>query len=221
MSAHNVRYPAFDLIFDLRCTCDCNEPVWVLKTVIPPEAGVAYVHALPVSRFHGVGPATAAKMERLGLRTGADLLGWDEARLTQAFGKSGRRYWLIARGLDYREVQPHRVRKSLGAENTFSTDIHDMAEAAEALVPLAAKVWRYAEARALHGRTVTLKAKYADFRIVTRARSRSCPVGSEAELLAEGRSLLPEVLPDPRGVRLLGVTLSGFQNESAQLRLFD
>jgi len=189
--------------------------------VIPPEAGPAFAQSLPVSRFHGVGPATAAKMERLGLRTGADLLGWDEARLTQAFGKAGHHYWLIARGQDRREVRPDRVRKSIGAETTFSTDIHALGEAAEALAPLAAKVWRYAGMHGLHGRTVTLKAKYTDFRIMTRARTLPCPLASQDALLTEARALLPEVLPDPRGVRLLGVTLSGFEEGPAQLPLFD
>lgn len=176
--------------------------------VIPPEAGPGYVLSLPVGRFHGVGPATAARMERHGIRTGADLHRQSLEFLTAQFGKAGRHYWHIARGIDHREVRPDRERKSIGAETTFEHDIHDLPAAEAELAPLAAKVWRYAEARALSGRTVTLKAKYADFRIVTRAHSAERPVGSATELLGRAVAMLPQVLPDPRGVRLLGITLS-------------
>ena len=193
--------------------------------VIPPEAGPGYVLSLPVGRFHGVGPATAARMERHGIRTGADLHRQSLEFLTAQFGKAGRHYWHIARGIDHREVRPDRERKSIGAETTFEHDIHDLPAAEAELAPLAAKVWRYAEARALSGRTVTLKAKYADFRIVTRAHSAEHPVGSAPELLDRAVALLPQVLPDPRGVRLLGITLSALcplpdQPAPAQLDLF-
>ena len=179
--------------------------------VIPPEAGPAFVLGLPVGRFHGVGPATAAKMEALGLRTGADLHAQDQAFLTRHFGKAGAHYWRIARGIDHRAVRPDRIRKSVGAETTFAADIHDLEAAAQALAPLAQKVWRHCDTNGVRGRTVTLKAKYTDFQIVTRALTLPRWVASEAELLATARGHLPAVLPDPRGVRLLGVTLSGLE----------
>ena len=194
--------------------------------VIPPSAGPGFVLDLPVGRFHGVGPATAAKMERLGLRTGADLRAADEAFLARHFGKAGAHYWRIARGIDHREVRPDRIRKSVGAETTYREDIHDPAAAAAALAPLAEKVWRHVAAQGIRGRTVTLKAKYADFRIVTRARTLPAWVGSEAEMLAVAQGLLGSVLPDPRGVRLLGVTLSGLEHargeapDAGQMELF-
>ena len=177
--------------------------------VIPPEAGAAYAQSLPIGRFHGVGPATAARMERHGIRTGADLHRQSLEFLTATFGKAGTHYWNIARGIDDRPVRPDRTRKSIGAETTFSADIFDPQAAAEALEPLAARVWRHAQPRGTSGRTVTLKAKYTDFRIVTRARSLPHPLMSEQALLAEAAALIPQVLPDPRGVRLLGITLSG------------
>ena len=176
--------------------------------VIPPEAGPDFVLTLPIGRFHGIGPATAAKMERHGIRTGADLRRQSLDFLAARFGKAGQYYWNISRGIDHREVRPDRERKSVGAETTFMTDIHDLDAAAEALAPLAEKVWRHAAPRGLSGRTVTLKAKYTDFQTVTRAHSLSHPVGSQSELLVHAAALLPQVLPDPRGVRLLGITLS-------------
>lgn len=177
--------------------------------VIPPEAGPEFVLSLPIGRFHGIGPATAAKMERHGIRTGADLRRQTQAFLIARFGKSGQYYFDVARGIDHRPVRPDRIRNSIGAETTFPDDIHDPAAAAAALAPLADKVWRHAEAHGLGGRTVTLKAKYSDFQIVTRAHSLPRPVASRAMLLAQAVALLAQVLPDPRGVRLLGVTLSG------------
>lgn len=198
--------------------------------VIPPEAGPAYVLTLPVARFHGVGPATAVKMERLGLLTGADLFAQDEGFLTQNFGKAGGYYWRIARGIDHRQVRPDRIRKSVGAESTFSEDIHDISKAAAALKPLAEKVWRHCAPHGVQGKTVTLKAKYTDFQIVTRAETLPRWVADEAELLAIAVRHLPDVLPDPRGVRLLGVTLSGLkgaveavepEGDGRQLSLWD
>lgn len=193
--------------------------------VIPPEAGPEFVLTLPIGRFHGIGPATAARMERHGIRTGADLHRQTLDFLIGSFGKAGQHYWNIARGIDHREVHPNRERKSIGAETTFAEDIHDLTAAAAALGPLAAKVWRVATAHEIGGRTVTLKAKYSDFQIVTRAQSQPRPIRDEAELLAQAVALLPLVLPDPRGVRLLGITLSALgpckAPEPEQLGLFD
>ncbi|MDM7255626.1 MAG: DNA polymerase IV [Paracoccus sp. (in: a-proteobacteria)] len=189
--------------------------------VIPPEAGPGFVLTLPVARFHGIGPATAAKMERLGIRTGADLRTRDEAFLTRHFGKSGRYFHDICRGIDRRELRPDRIRKSIGAENTYAADLHRMDQAEAALAPLAAKVWRAVTRHDAQGRTVTLKARYSDFQTLTRARSLPRPVHDEAELYQIALSLLHGVFPDPRGLRLLGITLSGLGGGSDQPDLFD
>ena len=194
--------------------------------VIPPEAGPDYVQSLPIGRFHGIGPATAARMEAHGIRTGADLARQSPEFLTARFGKSGSYYWNIARGIDLREVKPDRIRKSIGAENTYSHDLRDLTEAEAALVPLAEKVWRYATGGERTGRTVTLKVKYGDFRQITRARSLPRPVAGVDEILQIARDLLATVFADPHGVRLLGVTLSGLEEAGKipaprQLGLFD
>ncbi|MFD1797436.1 DNA polymerase IV [Paracoccus aurantiacus] len=193
--------------------------------VIPPEQGAVFIASLPVGRFHGVGPATAAKMKRLGIETGADLRAQSLEFLQARFGKSGRWYHDISRGIDRREVRADRIRKSIGAENTYFDDLHDLSAGQEALAPLAAKVWRHAERAAARGRTVTLKVKYTDFHQITRAHSLHRPVMNEAELLEIGQALLAGVMPDPRGVRLLGITLSGFGQKDnmfeGQLDLFE
>ena len=87
--------------------------------VITPEMGPPFVESLPVLKFHGIGPATAAKMNRLHIHTGADLKAQSLVFLQERFGKAGNNYYWISRGVDDRPVRPDRIRKSLGAENTF------------------------------------------------------------------------------------------------------
>ncbi len=183
------------------------------QAVITPARGPAFVQALPVARFHGIGPATAARMEALGIRTGADLATHDLAFLTRHFGKAGRWYHGIAQGIDNRPVQPDRPRKSLGTEDTFDTDITDPTMAQAELALLAGKVWAQAGARGLRGRTVTVKVKFADFRIITRRRTLPAPFESEDSFRALAGALLASVFPVALGIRLLGVTLSGFEPE--------
>jgi DNA polymerase-4 len=176
--------------------------------VITPKNGPAFVEALPVKKFHGVGPATAEKMLKLGIETGADLKAHDLAFLQQHFGKSGPYFYWIARGVDEREVDPDRIRKSVGAEDTFREDIHDLETARAGLQPLIEKVWRYCEANSIRGKTVTLKVKWDDFTQITRSKTVVAPVASAAEIAEIVGLLLSPIFPLPRGIRLLGVTLS-------------
>lgn len=177
--------------------------------VITPKMGAAFVEVLPVRKFHGVGPATNEKMSRLGIQTGADLKAQTLEFLEEHFGKSGPFYYRIARGVDLRPVNADRTRKSIGAENTFDSDLQAFAPAFEALQPIVAKVWGYCERSGVRGRTVTLKVKYADFHQVTRSRSVSPAVASRFELEQISNSLLEPIFPVERGgIRLLGVSLS-------------
>ena len=122
--------------------------------------GPAFVEALPVGKFHGVGPATTAKMNRLGIENGLDLRAQTISFLQQHFGKSGPYFYWIARGIDDRPVRADRIRKSVGAENTFSVDLFTFDAAQNALLPIIDKVWRHCESTGARGRTVTLKVKY-------------------------------------------------------------
>jgi DNA polymerase-4 len=179
--------------------------------VITPKNGPTFVEALPVKKFHGVGPATAEKMHRLGIETGADLKDRDVAFLTAHFGKSGPYFYGIARGIDNREVRPDRVRKSIGAEDTFAEDIHDIEPARSFLRPLIDKIWSYSVANGIRARTVTLKVKYADFNQITRSKTVSVPLADVRELVNLVDVLLDQVFPTDKGIRLLGVTLSSLQ----------
>lgn len=182
--------------------------------VITPKMGPGFVEDLPVGRFHGIGPATSARMNGLGIETGRDLRAQTLPFLQQHFGKSGTHYYWIARGIDERRVRPDRIRKSVGAENTFSDDLFNSGEAEIELQPIIAKVWRYCEKAGIRGRTVTLKVKYADFQQITRSRTLSQPVASEAEIAEIVETLMQPLFPVTRGIRLLGVTLSSLGEEA-------
>jgi len=178
--------------------------------VITPKMGPAFVENLPVGRFHGVGPATTTKMNRLGIETGLDLRGQTMSFLQQHFGKSGPYFYWIARGIDDRPVRADRIRKSVGAENTFSVDLFTFEAAQDALLPIIEKVWRHCESAKFRSRTVTLKVKYADFQQITRSRSLPRTIDERAALERVSLDLLGGQFPVTKGIRLLGISLSGF-----------
>jgi DNA polymerase-4 len=192
--------------FLAKLASDQNKPDGLC--VITPARGLDFVAGLPVKRFHGVGPKTAEKMARLGIETGADLRAQSLAFLTHNFGSSGRYYHDLARAICRREVKPDRPYKSIGAEDTFFDDLTDEAALVAELDRISRTVWRRIEEKKIVGRTITLKVKYQDFRIVTRARSLDRPVAGREEFLEIGCALLRGLLPPPRGIRLLGLTLS-------------
>ncbi|OUJ08676.1 DNA polymerase IV [Gluconobacter sp. DsW_058] len=194
--------------------------------VITPRMGPDFVLNLSVDQFHGIGPATARKMNALGIKTGADLRTMDLLTLTRHFGKAASFYHGISRGIDDRPVLVNRERKSLGTEQTYLTDLRDEAAARNALGMIATKLWLQAQRKQITGRTITLKVKYSDFRQITRARSLPVSVGSEALLAEVGQSLLTPLFPLVPGVRLLGLTLSALAapsleipDESSQMQL--
>ncbi len=183
--------------------------------VITPKMGPAFVEKLPVEKFHGVGPATTAKMNRLGIATGLDLRAQTLLFLQRHFGKSGAYYYWIARGMDERPVRADRVRKSVGAENTFAQDLHAFAPMRDALEPIIAKVWRHCQATGIRGRTVTLKVKFADFQQITRSKSVGDAIDSLVDLERLSLGLLELLLPAEKGVRLLGISLSSLTQAQA------
>ena len=192
--------------FLAKLASDQNKPDGLC--VVTPARGMAFVAGLPVRRFHGVGPRTAEKMARLGIETGADLRAQSLAFLSHHFGSSGRYYYDLARAICHREVKPDRPYKSIGAEDTFFDDLAEEPALVAELDKISHTVWRRIEDRQIVGRTITLKVKYRDFRIVTRARSLDRPVAGRDEFLDIGCALLRTLLPPRTGIRLLGLTLS-------------
>jgi DNA polymerase-4 len=184
--------------------------------VITPETGPAFVETLPVSKFHGIGPATSAKMNALGLYTGLDMRNQSLEFMQANFGKAGSYYYWISRGIDNREVKPDRIRKSVGAENTFFTDLTEFETMVSELQPLVDKVWRHCEDKGTRGRTVTLKVKFADFELISRSRTVTASVIRRDELANVTAELLRALFPMRKAVRLLGVSVSGFVGEDTE-----
>jgi DNA polymerase-4 len=175
--------------------------------VITPEKGPEFVASLPVARFHGIGPVTARKMERLGISTGADLREWTLPALEAQFGSSGSWYYRICRGIDEREVKPDRPYKSVSAERTFDEDLRDADRLAAELDRIAGYAWARVERAEVTGRTVTLKVKFGDFTIITRSKSFTAAVPDFPAFVAAGQTLLGALHPLPKGIRLLGLGL--------------
>jgi len=215
--------------FLAKLASDQNKPDGLC--VIRPGEGEAFVATLPVRRFHGIGPRGAEKMARLGIATGADLHAKEPDWLRAHFGSFGETLWRAARGIDHRPVRAHRIRKSIGGERTFFEDLSAPDELRDALERIIAIVWDRIADKQARGRTVTLKLKFRDFTLMTRARSLPRAIAGRAEFAALSRALLEEQLPLPMPIRLLGLTLSALDGghepnaapappSTAQLALF-
>ena len=193
--------------------------------VITPDMASDFIAALPVGRFHGIGPVTAGKMQRLGIRTGADLRAQPLAVLQDHFGKSAAWYLGIANGEDDRPVVADRQRKSSGSETTFEHDLTAPADIEAGVVAMAADVWAWCEKAGAFGRTVTVKVKFANFQQVTRSRSFPTAIAQHELLQQASVELVRTLLPTEKGIRLLGVTVSNFDrmpiSAAEELPLFD
>ena len=198
-------------------------------TFIGPSKIESFIENLPVEKFFGVGKVTAAKMKEMGLHTGADLKKLSEQELTHHFGKAGHFYYKIVRGIDDRQVEPHREIKSVGAEDTFPYDLTNIEEMSEELDKIAHTVCDRLRRHGLEGRTITLKVKYNDFKQITRNYSFPHPIGDLTTIFETAKELLIATDVDGKQIRLLGITVSNFveaapaqkkQPESGQLRLF-
>lgn len=212
--------------FVAKIASDINKPDGI--KFIGPSAIEAFMEKLPVEKFHGVGKVTAGKMKKMGLHTGADLKNLSEEDLVKNFGKTGRFYYQIVRGIDERKVQPQREAKSLAAEDTFAYDLTTLEEMEVELDRIAATVFSRLQKNKLEGRTITLKIKYHDFKQITRSKSFTAPTSDLDFISSAAKSLLAAAFMEEKKVRLLGISLSNFgdleggktEKVSAQLKLF-
>lgn len=211
--------------FLAKLASDQNKPNGLC--VIRPGEGAQFVAGLPIRRFHGVGPRAEEKMQALGIATGADLAARDIAFLRQHFGSMADYLFRAARGIDLRPVRAHRIRKSVGGERTFAEDIGSGARLRETLENIIDIVWERIAASQARGRTVTLKMKFTDFQIMTRAASLPGYISGKDEFAQAARALLEAELPLRGPIRLMGLTLSALEGaedekpprDEAQLRL--
>jgi DNA polymerase-4 len=192
--------------FLAKIASDLNKPDGL--AVITPEKMIPFLEQLPVGKFHGIGKATEAKMHANHIFTGADLKKLSETEMMRTFGKSGLFYYNIVRGIDERRVKPHRIRKSVGAENTFSEDLQTFPEMEERLRAIAVKVAARMKKADASGRTITLKVRYDNFESVTRSRTLQEMVCDEETLYRTSRDLMDDTEAGIRPVRLLGISVS-------------
>ena len=181
--------------------------------VVRPSEGPAFIAAMPVRRIHGVGPVTARRMQQLGIETGADLRERDMPFLQGHFGNMADYYYRAARGQDDRPVRERQDRKSVSVEDTFFEDLTQEAALVAEIERIAASLWTRIEKAQAWGRTVVLKVKFADFRIITRSRSFPAPVRSPELLARAGRELLLAQLPLRMGARLLGLGVHNLETD--------
>lgn len=193
--------------FIAKLASDQNKPDGLC--VITPARGPAFVAGLEVKRFHGVGPATAAKMQRLGIATGADLRAAPIDLLRAQFGSFADYLHAAARGIDHRPVRSHRPTKSVGAERTFETNLVETSAIVAALDHVTSAAWARIERSGKRGRTVTLKLRDASFRTITRSKTMNRTVDHQEALRTTSEALLYPELPVKGGLRLIGVTMSG------------
>ncbi len=177
-------------------------------TVIEPHQALAFIHRLPVGRFHGVGRVTEKRMHALGIRTGADLHRYGRDELVTLFGRAGAFFHDIVRGIDPRPVRPHRQRRSMGAETTLRRDTGDLRRMMAILAGLADRVGAALESRRTCGRTLVLKVRYDDFTTVTRSRTPGGLFLAPADIMAHVPGLLAATEAGRRKVRLLGITVT-------------
>lgn len=194
--------------FVAKIASDMNKPDGL--TFIGPSRIISFMEDLPVDKFFGVGKVTAEKMKRMQLFTGADLKRLTEEEMIRHFGKPGKFYYKMVRGIDNRTVQPHRTIKSVASEDTFEADL-DEPEALQAeLRRIAERLVKRLENYQLKGRTVTLKVKFSDFRQITRNQSFTHPVGDFETISDTAITLLSKVNLQDKKIRLLGISLSNF-----------
>lgn len=194
--------------FLAKLASDINKPDGFY--LITPGYGPEFAAKLPISKFHGVGKVTTAKMQSLGIQTGGDLRKLPLEVLQQHFGKSSGHYYNICRGIDYRPVNSQRATKSVGVETTFQQDIISRSEIIVHLQGLLEKALQKLTEKNLTAYTLTIKIKYHNFVQITRSRTLSYQITATPTLLEE---LIKNTEIGEREVRLLGVALSSLEGK--------
>ncbi|MCL4150025.1 UNVERIFIED_CONTAM: hypothetical protein GTU68_001948, partial [Idotea baltica] len=182
-------------------------------TVITPRRAIPFLEKLPIQKFFGVGKVTAAKMMSMGIHNGLDLKGFSKVDLAQAFGKRGRFYYDIVRGLDDRPVNPNRIRKSLAVERTMDSDMSTYQEIKPFLLEIIDKFYIRLNKKDNFGRTLTLKLKTGDFQTITRSLSKDYFIKDKEEISQLAISLLENNMDTFNSIRLIGLTASNLEKE--------
>jgi len=201
-----------------KVACTRAKPEGILE--VWPGYEAAFLAPLPVGDLPGVGPVLARKLELFGLKTVGQLARVNPALMETTFGRLGTSLARASRGLGDDDVDPREEPRSIGRERTLSRDVSSTPRLIEEVYSLAGEVAHRLRRKALAGRTVTLKLKTADFQVFTRSRTLRAPTDLESEIAGVACFLLRELHEERRPVRLVGVSVSRFEEEPAQASLF-
>lgn len=196
--------------FTAKIASDINKPNGQ-KTIMPEDV-IPFLEELPIEKFFGVGKVTAEKMNSLGIFKGKDLKAQSLEFLARNFGKSGLHFYEIVRGIQHSEVKPNRIRKSIAAERTFSTDISSQEEMLEKLEMIAEELERRMQKSQVKGKSITLKIKHHDFTLQSRSKTFDHWFCEKEEIMHITKDLLLQS-PIEKSVRLLGLSMSKLDNE--------
>ena len=185
-------------------------------TVISPERVESFLKQQPVEALWGVGPVTARKLKAVGIRMLVDVRSADGEVLRRCVGSWGESLRELAFGRDERPVTPNHERKSIGCEETFARDLVDVERIRRELESLARNAATVLARKGLLARTVVLKLRYSNFETITRSETRQPPTSSEEEIVARTVALLEKTEAGKRPVRLLGASLHGLVDSTAE-----
>jgi DNA polymerase-4 len=208
--------------FLAKIASDINKPDGLF--VITPEDAEQFIESLPIGKFYGIGKVTAEKMHMLGIHDGATLKQWDLVSLIRNFGKAGKFYFDIVRGIDDRPVEPFSERKSVGTELTYEKDLTTRFEIIAELYKIEKELMERIENVGTTGKTITVKVKFADFRQVTRSKTLQKYIRDFETLHREVSDIRRSMKLEDVRIRLLGVSISSLESEEPdenQLILFD
>jgi DNA polymerase-4 len=196
--------------FVAKIASDYNKPNG--QKTVNPEDVITFLEELPIRKFYGVGKVTTEKMYQLGIFTGIELKSKSIDFLEKHFGKSGKFYYEVVRGIHNSEVKPDRISKSVAAEQTFDTNLSSEIFMMEQLENIATILERRLKKNNISGKTVTLKIKYSDFTQQTRSKTLLYFIADKGLILETVKELLyQERMKD--SVRLLGISLNNLNTE--------
>lgn len=199
--------------FLAKIASDFNKPNG--SYVVSPKMANKFIERLPIEKFFGVGKVTAKKMHQKGIFNGLNLKQYSQTSLIRYFGKAGKYYYNIARGIDKRPVNPNRIRKSLGAERTYEVDLTTKEDLSDKLNQVSEILIKRIQKAKSSGKTLTLKVKYADFQQITRSKTIS-EYYSKEQIYQRSLELLELIPTIEKGIRLLGLQISNFEKQNSE-----
>ena len=179
-------------------------------TVILPDQAQEFLKQMDIAKFHGVGKKTVERLHKMGIYTGADLLNVSEVTLIDRFGRLGYDLYRKARGIHNSPVKSNRIRKSIGKEKTYGMILQDEEDIKKELTLLSEKVALNLSKQDKTGKIIILKIRYTDFSTLTRRKSLPQATQDASQIAQTALQLYEELAEKEKGIRLLGITVTGF-----------